>query len=315
MTEETQNMAEEILGITKETQNKTEETHLMTDGTQTAADGTQITTEETQTITEETSDVPEKPKIILVDDLNFFLVSTKKRLSDYYQIYAAQSTEALYILLEKVKPDLILLDINMPDVDGFETVQQLKADPDYADIPVIFLTSKTDKASIIKGLKLGALDFISKPFIDKDIIQCINDHLGISVDNELKPVILAVDDNPSILRSIKAVLDDDYRVYTLTEPQMVSEVLKKVNPDLFLLDWKMPGLTGGELVPIIRKNINHQDTPIVFLTSEGTVDNLTVAINLGINDFILKPIDDKILHDKLKLCLKDYILRRRLRSF
>ena len=314
MAEETINTVEEMLGMTEESQNETEEAHLMTDGTKVTTDGTIITPEETQNKTEEAQGEPKKAKIILVDDLNFFLISTKKRLSQYYQIYAAQSTEALYILLEQVTPDLILLDINMPDVNGFETIEQLKADPKFAKIPVIFLTSKTDKASITKGLKLGAADFLTKPFIDKDILQCINDHLGVSVDNELKPVILAVDDNPSILRAIKAVLDDDYRVYTLTEPQMVSQVLKKVDPDLFLLDWKMPVMSGGELVPIIRKNINHQDTPIVFLTSEGTVDNLTVAINLGINDFILKPIDDKILHDKLNSCLKDYILRRRLRN-
>ena len=83
---------------------------------------------------------------------------------------------------------------------------------------------------------------------------------------------------------------------------------------MFLLDYQMPHLTGFDLIPIIRDNPDHKDTPIVFLTSEGTVDNLTVAFHLGADGFLVKPIDEDLLLEKLAESLTDYIVRRRIRG-
>jgi len=103
-------------------------------------------------------------KIIVVDDVNFSLMMTKTALKNYYDVYPVQSVEALFNLLEKITVDLILMDVNMPGIDGFEGIKQLKADERYAEIPVIFLTSKSDKSSIVKGISLGAVDHVPKPF-------------------------------------------------------------------------------------------------------------------------------------------------------
>jgi len=249
-------------------------------------------------------------KIIIVDDINFSLQTFKGRLKEQYQVYPAQSVEELFERLGMVLPDLILLDIGMPGTDGFEIIKMLKNDPRYSYIPVIFLSSRSDRKSITKGLSLGAIDFIIKPFKDSHLIECIESHLDPSHSDSLKPIIMAVDDNPSVLRTIKAILDDDYKVFTITEPQFLHETLKRVTPDLFLLDCKMPIIDGFELVPIIRKTPLHHETPIVFLTSEGTVDNLSVAMSLGSSDFLVKPIDEEILKQKVKASLKDYMTNR-----
>ena len=110
-------------------------------------------------------------KIILVDDANVFLLSVKERLKRYYEIYPAKSAEILFEILEKITPDLILLDIYMPDVDGYEVIKKLKSDDRYTEIPVIFLTGKNDRRSAIKGMSLGASDFITKPINDKVFME------------------------------------------------------------------------------------------------------------------------------------------------
>jgi DNA-binding response OmpR family regulator len=202
----------------------------------------------------------------------------------------------------------------MPVDNGFQVMEKLKAHEQYAGIPVMFLTAKDDKQSIIKCMELGAVDYILKPFTDENLINSINFYFEPNKNDENKPVILAVDDNPAVLKTVHFLLKDDYMVYILAQPEKLSKLLGLIKPDLFLLDYKMPVIDGFNLIPIIRKVALHEDTPIVFLTSEGTVDTLSAAIHLGACDFIVKPVDETVLKEKLALHLKNYIMQRRIRS-
>ena len=114
-----------------------------------------------------------------------------------------------------------------------------------------------------------------------------------------KKVILAVDDSPAILQSVFAVLNDTYQILVLAKPEDIDKVLAKQKPDMFLLDYKMPGISGFELVPIIRAYEEHKETPIIFLTSDGSIDNVTSALSLGAMDFIVKPFKPDILREKI----------------
>jgi len=257
----------------------------------------------------------ERRKIIILDDVNYVLTTLKDRLKNVYEIYPAQTPEIMFEILENVEPELIILDIQMPYCSGFDVIEQLKADARYSHIPVIFLSgNKTDRKSIYRGMSLGAVDFITKPINNEKLIECIESHLDPRQREANRPIILAVDDNPSILQTINHLLSNEYKVYTLPHPQAINEVLSKVVPDMFLLDCHMPIIHGFELVPLIRAIPEHEDTPIVFLTSEGTIDNVSVATSIGASGFIVKPIDEGILRDKIASVLIDYISRRRLRA-
>ena len=118
-------------------------------------------------------------------------------------------------------------------------------------------------------------------------------------DDNRKMIILAVDDSPVILKSVSSVLSGDYKVYTLIKPTMLENILRQITPELFLLDCKMPEISGIELIPLIRSFDEHKDTPIVFLTSESTIDNLTAALSLGACDFIVKPFNPDALRAKI----------------
>jgi len=254
----------------------------------------------------------ERRKIIIVDDIMFHLLSIKERLKDRYIVFPAQTTDMLFYHLSKVKPEAIIMDINMPNNDGFKTIDMLKADDRYSDVPVIFLTGQKDKESYLRAMSLGAADYLMKPVTDAELIECIEYHLAPESPAAMRPTILAVDDNPSILKSVNFFLRDKYSVTTLPNPEKLKELLGMITPDLFILDCNMPVINGFDLVPIIRAYPYHEETPIIFLTGEGTMDNFSVAMTLGASDFLVKPIDENKLRDKAEQHLKDFIMRRRL---
>jgi PleD family two-component response regulator len=111
--------------------------------------------------------------------------------------------------------------------------------------------------------------------------------------------VLAIDDSPVMLQTISSVLGDDYTVYRMANPTLLEKFLKQVTPELFLLDYKMPELSGFDLIPIIRSFEEHKNTPIVFLTSEGSSDHVSSALSLGARDFIIKPFQPEILREKV----------------
>ena len=126
-------------------------------------------------------------KIVLVDDNLATLDQGKSLLQAFYKVYTVQTAATLFENLELDIPDLILLDVEMPEMDGFEAIEKLKADPRYKDIPVIFLTSKSDEESERKGFSLGAVDYITKPFSGPLLQKRIsNQILYMRVQNAVK---------------------------------------------------------------------------------------------------------------------------------
>ena len=125
-------------------------------------------------------------RIILVDDLIPNLDQGKNMLKTFYEVFPAPSAEILFEILENAIPDLILLDIEMPEMNGYEALKKLKANPLYANIPVIFLTSKDDDESEMEGFDLGAVDYITKPFSGPLLLKRIaNQLLIVRQKNEL----------------------------------------------------------------------------------------------------------------------------------
>jgi len=111
--------------------------------------------------------------------------------------------------------------------------------------------------------------------------------------------ILAVDDTPVMLKIISSALSGEYRVFGMTNPKMLDSFLRQVTPELFILDYRMPDLSGFDLVPIIRSFDEHKTTPIIFLTSMGTSDNISTAVKLGACDFMVKPFQAETLRNKV----------------
>ncbi len=122
--------------------------------------------------------------IMLVDDNQANLNIGKNMLKNSYEVYALPSAERLFKFLETVTPDLILLDIAMPGMNGFDVMRILKADRRYAGIPVIFVTAKSEEMNELEGLELGAVDYVTKPFSAAILLKRIENHLLIEKQKE-----------------------------------------------------------------------------------------------------------------------------------
>ena len=116
--------------------------------------------------------------IFLVDDNIVNLNTGKNVLQQKYTVVTIPSGEKLLLILKRTKPDLILLDVEMPGMTGYDTMKELKANPDTANIPVIFLTAKDKPENASMGLSLGALDYITKPFSPLLLLKRIEMYLS-----------------------------------------------------------------------------------------------------------------------------------------
>jgi putative two-component system response regulator len=119
-------------------------------------------------------------RIALVDDNMTNLAIGRTILGEFYEVYPLQSGKQLLDVMERMHPDLILLDIEMPEMDGYETLRRLKKRYDLFSTPVIFLTAKTDANSELEGLGLGAVDYIGKPFSAPLLCKRIETHLLVA---------------------------------------------------------------------------------------------------------------------------------------
>ena len=123
---------------------------------------------------------------------------------------------------------------------------------------------------------------------------------NLEIEEESRKLrILAVDDAVITLKIVTSILGSDYTVYGMKDPKQVVSFLQQTTPELFLLDYRMPEISGFDLIPIIRGFEEHKDTPIIFLTSLGTADTISSAVALGACDFIVKPIQAAVLKEKI----------------
>jgi len=127
----------------------------------------------------------ELKKIIVVDDNIENLTAIKNTLKELYEVYPSVSALKMFDLLEHITPDLILLDVEMPEMSGYEAAKKLKSYEKFMDIPIIFLTSRDDSKSEMEGLNIGAVDYIRKPFVAPLLLRRIKTHLSL-LDHQLE---------------------------------------------------------------------------------------------------------------------------------
>ncbi|MDR2584459.1 MAG: response regulator [Fibromonadaceae bacterium] len=149
--------------------------------------------------------IGDRKTIYLVDDNVTNLTLGKNALAQHYKVFTMNSGAALLKFLEKNIPDLILLDVEMPEMNGYEAIKLIKSKRETKDVPVIFLTAKTDGDSELEGLSLGAIDYITKPFSQSILLKRIETHLKLaSYNNNLQEMVTVK--TRSILELQNAVL-------------------------------------------------------------------------------------------------------------
>jgi len=185
--------------------------------------------------------VNERKRIIAVDDSIENLTTIKNTLKDIYEIYPCLSAAKLFDILKHVKPDLILLDVEMPEMDGYEAAKEMQKNVKYKQIPFMFLTSRDDINSEIEGLSLGAIDYIHKPFVAPLLLQRIKTHLTLADCQKIEIISVATVTAMNHIREGFVLVDIENK-YLTSNPVMAKILpgiakLKKGDSIFMVKDW------------------------------------------------------------------------------
>ena len=156
----------------------------------------------------------EQKRIIVVDDNSASLTACKNILKQHFEVFPVLSAAKLFELLEHIMPDLILLDVDMPEINGYEAAGRLKKDKMFSEIPIIFISGRVDPQSETFGLNMGAVDYIHKPFVSELLLKRIETHLSLiecqkSLEERNKPILEICDSLKEIIHVINSVRDFD----------------------------------------------------------------------------------------------------------
>lgn len=201
-----------------------------------------------------------KQKILIVDDepLNISIV-VEMLSGDYDLLAATNGKKALQILSSQVKPDLILLDIIMPDMDGFEVAKSIKESADIEYIPIIFLTAKQDNASIVKGFNLGAVDYVAKPFQREELLARIKNTLQIfNLKNALNRALEKSQTYVKTIESQMALIDKNIIISSTDLEGNITDVSNAF--------CKISGYTKEQLIGRNHRIIRHPDMKVSTFT-------------------------------------------------
>lgn len=209
-----------------------------------------------------------KQTVLIVEDepLNISVVAEILE-SQYELLIATHGEKALQIAFSEIQPDLILLDIVMPGMNGFEVIQSIKNNPKSSHIPIIFLTSKQDNESIVRGFNLGAVDYISKPFQREELLVRIKNTLQLF--NLQKALNRALKKSQNYVKTIENQISliDQYIILSSTD--LEGNIL-----DVSEAFCKISGYTKDELIGQNHRIIRHPDMrPDLFEKLWGSITN------------------------------------------
>jgi len=258
----------------------------------------------------------EKIKILIVEDSATQAVQLEYILekNNYKILIAENGIEALDIIKDK-RPDLVITDIIMPEMDGFELCQKIRENKKLAELPVIMLTQLSKPEDITKGLKCGANDFIIKPYDGKSLITHVKNI--ISIKNYQKYIkenvnILIVEDSLTQAESLKHLLENQgYKIKITTNGYEAIKSLERESPSLIISDIVMQPMDGYELCKKIKEMDKFKDIPIILLTSLSEPLDIIHGVESKADYYLTKPYDESYLIYKVEALLSIPLLQKK----
>jgi len=242
-------------------------------------------------------------KILTVDDSRTIrlIVGRAFKAYDCEVLEAANGMEGLATAARE-KPDVIILDVTMPVMDGTEMLGRLKSTPELRSIPVIMLTAEAGRENVLRIAKLGVKDYLVKPFKEEQIVDRVNRLVELKslggtaakakkrFDDPIK--ILLVDDKTAIWDQCKAGLSDTpWQIDAKANVQEAMEALGHGLPDLVVVSTSMPDGAAFWLFQKLRSGLKTEKLPVFALSVKTAVEDQARAQQVGFTGLITKPID------------------------
>jgi two-component system cell cycle response regulator len=280
-------------------------------------------------------------RVLIVDDVpaNLKLLDAKLSAEYFEVLQAASGPEALEVA-QKELPDIVLLDVMMPGMDGFEVCRRLRADAHTKHIPVIMVTALDQQSDRVQGLEAGADDFLTKPVNDVALfarvkslvrLKMLMDELRMRESTgqriglvepgepegpscEIKGRVLLLDDREISCRRIAETLADVHDVAVLGDPNRLLSVVQDNHYDLIVISLSLQEVDGLRLCSQLKSLDATRNIPVLALVEEGDMPRLVRALDIGVNDYLLRPLDRSELLARCKTQLRHKRYQDQLRQ-
>jgi two-component system, cell cycle response regulator len=280
-------------------------------------------------------------RVLVVDDVPANVKLLEARLSaEYFDVATAMSGVEALAKCEKAECDIVLLDVMMPDMDGFEVCRRLKANPSTHHIPVVMVTALDHPSDRVRGLEAGADDFLTKPVSDVALIARVrslarlkmmtdelrmravtsreigikNAEVGAINDAGRFGRILIVDDRASSAERLSVVLSGEQTVDVEHNPGDALFRAAEGNYDLVIVSLALENHDALRLCSQLRSLERTRNVPIVAICEADDSARMIRGLEIGVNDYLLRPIDKNELHARVRTQIRKKRYTERLRD-
>ena len=280
-------------------------------------------------------------RVLVVDDIPANVKLLEARLSaEYFDVITAMSGKEALAICERAECDLVLLDVMMPDLDGFEVCRRLKTNPVTHHIPVVMVTALDQPSDRVRGLEAGADDFLTKPIPDMALIarvrslsrlKMVTDELrmraltsrdiGIELpereavaDTGRGGRVLIVDDRAASHERIAAVLAKEHTVEVETDPSEALFRAAEGNYDLLIVSLDLTNFDALRLCSQVRSLDRTRNVPILAVTEPDNSARMLRGLEIGVNDYLMRPIDKNELLARARSQVRKRRYAERLRD-
>lgn len=281
-------------------------------------------------------------RVLVVDDIlpNVKLLEAKLA-SEYYEVLTAMNGEEALRKVNEESPDLVLLDVMMPGMDGFEVCTKIKENPTSAHIPVVMVTALTDVQDKVRGLESGADDFLSKPINDTalmarvrslvrlkmstdewrvrentasqlGVVESASTAMSVPADNAN---ILIIEDKDFELRKMEETLHtENHTVMGAESGAEAMELIASHEFDLVIISLNLEGEDGLRLCSHLKSNERTRALPVVMLGGEDDMSRIAHGLEMGAHDYMLRPVERSELLARVRTQIRRKRFQERLRA-
>lgn len=280
-------------------------------------------------------------RVLIVDDIPTNIRLLEVRLmAEYYEVASALSGPEALSLCESTEIDIVLLDVMMPDMDGFEVCRRLKANPRTQHIPVVMITALDQPSDRVKGLEAGADDFLTKPVDDMQLLarvkslvrlKALTDELRarattgqqIAIEDALRAMdkintaggsLLIIDTDRRHAERIQNYLTPEHDVDILTQPADAVLQVTGMQYELALISMALEDFDALRVCSQIRTLEHTRNLPIILMADEGDRPRVVRALDLGVNDFIARPVERNELSARVRTQIRRHRYALELRQ-
>ena len=279
-------------------------------------------------------------RVLVVDDIlaNVRLLEAKLT-AEYFDVITAMNGVDALEAVQRARPDIVLLDVMMPGIDGIEVCRRIKSNPATHHIPVIMVTALDQPEDRVKGLEAGADDFLTKPVNDVALfcrvkslarLKMLTDELSArlesagemgTVNNPLKQVdidtpgdILLIDNRGNLVDRMKAAVGTRHVITCCDDPQQAARIASEGQYELLIVNLDLDNYDGLRLCAQLRSLERTRQIPILIIVDTDDHQRMIRALDMGVNDYLIRPLDRQEFLARVNTQVRRWRFTERLRN-